>query len=144
MAVGAVVELAAGGAAKLEGAVGHAEPARGALQVPVLGDYRVSHGDVFGSAADILQPDTPLQGATDRALEGFVAPIVRVALRVRALVLGDVADGDRARPDVPAGDPRDQLAEVAHVSGIRSPEQVLADGLVQLDGTLAGAELRRK
>src|SRR3954466_3492907 len=56
------------------------------------------------------------------------------------LVVGQIADRDRSRTDMPAADPRDQLAQIADVPGIAPVEQIFAHRTVEIRDRNAGLE----
>jgi len=68
--------LAAGGAAHLQGAVGHAEPARGVLQAAILLLQRDPRRCVGCGLADFAQSDTERERLRDRALEVGDPPVL--------------------------------------------------------------------
>ena len=72
------------GPAQLQGAIGHAQPLRGTLQVALLLPDGESDGGALGDAADLLQRRSEQDGLADRALEGRRRTSPRLRLRRRA------------------------------------------------------------
>src|SRR5262249_41221912 len=83
-----------------------------------------------GSGRDLTDRHALSGRKPDRRSEAITAPVM-IRPGKRALVLGEVTDGDKPTPRVPIGDPRHQLTKVADVAGVIAHEQRISHGLVE-------------
>ena len=129
------------GASKLQSSICDAEATSGALKIPLFFISNTANRDILGRAADFLQPRSRTHRAFYRPFKMRVQPTVFVRIENRPLLGRNTTNGKRSLAGVTIGEPQYGLLKIAHVPGIFSMKQVIADCLIEFRGPAIGTSL---